>query len=63
MEPEHGNDEDNEQSTLPPRGGGRVEAWIMCELDVLRDVLGMGGPLLVIVVASEGLIRRRGHGG
>jgi hypothetical protein len=31
---------------------------------VLRDVLGTGGrPLLVVVVAREGLIRRRGHGG
>ena len=63
-EPEHGNDEQDEQSTLPPRRGGRVEAWILCELDVLRDVLRAGGtPLLVVVVAREGLIWRRGHGG
>jgi len=64
VQPEHGNDEQDDQSTLPPSGRWWAKARILCELDMLRDVpTTIGRRLLVVVVGGEGLIRSGGHGG
>jgi hypothetical protein len=62
-QPEQENDEQDEQSALPPRGSRGVKACILCELNMLRDVPLTSRRLLrVVFVAREGLIRSGGHG-
>jgi len=64
VEPEHGDNKKDDQGALPPRGSGWIKAWILCELMVLGYMPILGGrPLLIVVVAREGLVFSRGHDG
>jgi hypothetical protein len=64
VQPEHGDDEQEDQCTLPPGRGGRIKAWVLHELTMLRDIpMTSGRLLLVIVVGGEGFIWGGGHGG
>ena len=57
VQPEHGDDKQDDQRALPPRRSGRVEARVLRKLAVLGYMpVTDGGPLLVVVVGGEGLI-------